>query len=56
MATCLRVASCRLRAGVRKGGGAMFSLQTKRAICLTKTTFQLKCKLYDNLMPLYMRV
>ena len=31
----------------------MFSLQTKRAICLMKTPFQLKCKLYDNLMPIH---
>ena len=29
----------------------MFSLQTKRAIYLTKTPFQLKCKLHDHLMP-----
>ena len=34
----------------------MFSLQTKRALYLTKTPFQVKCKLHDNLMPLYMRV
>ena len=32
----------------------MFSLQTKRAICSTKTPFQLKCKLHDNLIPLDM--
>ena len=29
----------------------MFSLQTKRAIYLAKTPFQLKCKLHDHLMP-----
>ena len=29
----------------------MFSLQTKRAIYLTKTPFQLKCKLNDHLVP-----
>ena len=31
----------------------MFSLQTKRAIDLTKTPFQLNCKLHDILMPLH---
>jgi len=34
-----------------KGSGVMFSLQTKRAIYLTKTPFQLKCNLHDHLMP-----
>ena len=30
----------------------MFSLQTKRAIYLTKTPFQVKiCKLHDHVMP-----
>ena len=28
----------------------MFSLQTKRALYLTKTPVQVKCKLHDNLM------
>ena len=38
------------------GSGVMFSVQTKRALYLTKTPFQVKCKLHDNLMTLYMRV
>ena len=29
----------------------MFSLQTERAIYLTKTPSQLKCKLHDHVMP-----
>ena len=31
----------------------MFSLQTERAIYLTKTPFQLQCKLHDHLMPFF---
>jgi len=58
MAACPRVFSwgfiCFVLVSVSKGSGFLLSLQTKRALYLTKTPFQ--CNLHANLMPLYMHV
>ena len=50
-ASCL--ASGRLRADMSEGNNVIFSLQTKRAIYLTKTPFQLNCELHNIWNPLY---
>ena len=49
-----RVTSGRLPDDMSEGNNVMFSLPTKRAIYLTKTPFQLNCKLHDIWMPLHM--